>query len=546
MDNNNTGFTCADVLLIPHFSESVVLAGAKGMQNNITRVNVMEVPDVVDWVRPGDFLITSGFPFQDHPEMITDLIPQLVDKGVSAFGIKSRRYIDRIPERALELANQLGFPIFELPPSTSFSDVVREIMERVLVQEARNLSILQSRVQMMSNKLLNGEGLEEFLHTLDDMLENPVMIADETNQMFMSPQAIELNRMLSDSVWLKKIREDSIDGVSFIHINNRRIRVYIVRVNTKRGNNSLLMLFEWNKEYTIVDQLTIDRVSILVGLEMMNIHARKEVEFKYIDQFLQDWLTGKIANLVDLQMRAEACGYPFDNYSPFIVGITRWRQERKNTFQLQKTISQHRQTLLIEGIHLTLLEGELVFLFSHNSQTEVDRILHLIQKQLGADSQLCIGKKVKDADNVNLSYIEAKKISHICHVCRLEDVIVRFDQLGVFQLLYLLPECEELEGFRERYIYPIVNYDKKNKTILIETLQVYFKHNKNYKKVSEELFTHYNTIIYRIERVFDILNLNINDGDHMLLLQLAIKIHEMSPGINLGRNHDVMVNNLNG
>jgi purine catabolism regulator len=85
--NNKLGFTCADVLLIPHFSDSVVLAGSKGMQRNITRVNVMEVPDVVDWVRPGEFLITSGFPFQDHPEIIVDLIPQFVDKGVAVFGI---------------------------------------------------------------------------------------------------------------------------------------------------------------------------------------------------------------------------------------------------------------------------------------------------------------------------------------------------------------------------------------------------------------------------------------------------------------------------
>lgn len=541
MEHNNTGFTCADVLLIPHFSESVVLAGVKGMQNNITRVNVMEVPDVVDWVRPGEFLITSGFPFQDHPEMITDLIPQLVDKGVSAFGIKSRRYIDKIPERALELADHFGFPIFELPPSTSFSDVVREIMERVLVQEARNLSILQSRVQIMSNKLLNGNGLEEFLYTLDEMLENPVMIVDEANQMIMSPAAIELNMMLEDSVWLRKIREDSKDGVSFIHINKKRIRVYIVRINTKRGNTALLMLFESNKEYTIVDQLTIDRVSILVGLEMMNIYARKEVEFKYIDQFLQDWLSGKIANIVDLQMRAEACGYPFDNYSSFIVGVIRWSKKRKNTFQLQKVITQHRQIFLVEGIHLTLMEGNLVFLFSHSTQKEVERVLHLIQKQLGADSQLCIGKTAKDVNLVNLSYVEARKISHICDVCKLEDKLIRFEQLGVFQLLYLLPECEEVESFRERYIYPIVNYDRKNKTILMETLQAYFKHNKNYKKVSEELFTHYNTIIYRIERVFNILNLNIDNGDHMLLLQLAVKIYEMSPDENSGRNRDIMI-----
>lgn len=54
-DHKKAGFTCSDVLLIPDFKEAVVLAGASGMQRMINRVNVMEVPDVIDWVRPGSF-----------------------------------------------------------------------------------------------------------------------------------------------------------------------------------------------------------------------------------------------------------------------------------------------------------------------------------------------------------------------------------------------------------------------------------------------------------------------------------------------------------
>ncbi|MBM6384564.1 MAG: PucR family transcriptional regulator ligand-binding domain-containing protein [Paenibacillus sp.] len=87
-DHKKAGFTCSDVLLIPDFKEAVVLAGASGMQRMINRVNVMEVPDVIDWVRPGEFLITSGFPFRDQPEAIADIIPQLVEKGVRRWGSK--------------------------------------------------------------------------------------------------------------------------------------------------------------------------------------------------------------------------------------------------------------------------------------------------------------------------------------------------------------------------------------------------------------------------------------------------------------------------
>lgn len=63
MINDTLAFTCRDLLLIPNLQGAIVLAGQKGMDRAVNRVNVMEVPDVIDWVRPGEFLVTSGFPF---------------------------------------------------------------------------------------------------------------------------------------------------------------------------------------------------------------------------------------------------------------------------------------------------------------------------------------------------------------------------------------------------------------------------------------------------------------------------------------------------
>ncbi|MDF2804978.1 MAG: transcriptional regulator, CdaR [Anaerocolumna sp.] len=54
----------------------------------------------------------------------------------------------------------------------------------------------------------------------------------------------------------------------------------------------------------------------------------------------------------------------------------------------------------------------------------------------------------------------------------------------------------------------------------------YFKHSGNLKKVSEEMFTHYNTIIYRIQRIKEITGVDFDDYDEILNLQIALKIHE--------------------
>jgi purine catabolism regulator len=41
------------------------------------------------------------------------------------------------------------------------------------------------------------------------------------------------------------------------------------------------------------------------------------------------------------------------------------------------------------------------------------------------------------------------------------------------------------------------------------------------------MFTHYNTIIYRMQRIKEITGINFGDYDEMLNLQIVLKIHEL-------------------
>lgn len=536
VNHRPSGFVCEDILLIPDFREAVVLAGFKGMRRPINRVNVMEVPDVIDWVRPGELLITSGFPFQDKPEILADIIPKLVEKGVAALGIKTKRFIKQIPERALEIAEQLDFPIIELPPATVFSDVVREIMERVLVQEARELSLLQSRFQKLSQQLLHGDSLEGLLETLDGMLNNPIILLDDTDQAFLSPSAKEIAELTGESMDWTRLRDDIKLGTSVISVGERRIRVYISAVDNKRYHDCLIMLLEWNQEHSVVDQLTIDRVGVLVSLELINANARKEVESKYVDQFLQDWISGRIITMEDLQIRADACGCPLEEMRHYSVGVVRWINRKQAVKQLQQTVKRWRMKPADKSqrCYCTLLEGQLVFLLSlstpSNQSYAVDSILTELKGLFaGEEYSICLGKQVDSPDQVAESYNEAKKVHHISTICEMKEPCIDYKKLGVFQLLYFLPDCEEVAAFRDKYIIPLLEYDAKNGTQLLDTLQVYLKHNKKIKKSSSDLFTHYNTVIYRIERVCEILGIDPEKGDDMLQLHLAVKLHEMRP-----------------
>ncbi|WP_177178862.1 helix-turn-helix domain-containing protein [Paenibacillus sp. PDC88] len=76
---------------------------------------------------------------------------------------------------------------------------------------------------------------------------------------------------------------------------------------------------------------------------------------------------------------------------------------------------------------------------------------------------------------------------------------------------------------------PLLEYDQKHNTLLYDTIRMYFKHSRNIKKTAAEMFAHYNTVAYRVEKAYDLLQVDPDNGDQVLQLQLAIKLNEMKP-----------------
>ena len=60
-------------------------------------------------------------------------------------------------------------------------------------------------------------------------------------------------------------------------------------------------------------------------------------------------------------------------------------------------------------------------------------------------------------------------------------------------------------------------------TDLMETLEVYFKNCQNSINTSRDLFIHRNTLLYRLERSSQLLDLDFNNSEQILTIQLALK-----------------------
>lgn len=102
--------------------------------------------------------------------------------------------------------------------------------------------------------------------------------------------------------------------------------------------------------------------------------------------------------------------------------------------------------------------------------------------------------------------------------------MIHFDDLGIYRLLYYENMKPELIRFYKETLEPLVEYDRAKDTELVKTLQAYFDNNGNLKRISKQLFTHYNTILYRVQRIEEICNINLQNAQERLNLEIALKI----------------------
>ena len=105
----------AEALRLAPLAGARVLAGDGGLDRVIEHVTVVDAPDAADWLRGGEFVLTTAYGVKDTPEGQVELIKRMISAGVACLGIKLRRFIDALSDEALACADDADFPVIELP-----------------------------------------------------------------------------------------------------------------------------------------------------------------------------------------------------------------------------------------------------------------------------------------------------------------------------------------------------------------------------------------------------------------------------------------------
>ncbi|MDR0653991.1 MAG: PucR family transcriptional regulator ligand-binding domain-containing protein [Synergistaceae bacterium] len=128
--------TLEKLLRIPKLKDLEVIAGESGLKRNIGHVTVMEVPDIIQWLKGDDFLITSLYAVKDDIEAQCNLIKNLARSSCACVAIKTGQYVREISEELKSIADEYSIPLLRIPYAMSYIDIIVNVMNYIF--EERN------------------------------------------------------------------------------------------------------------------------------------------------------------------------------------------------------------------------------------------------------------------------------------------------------------------------------------------------------------------------------------------------------------------------
>lgn len=503
----------ADVLELPALARARVVGGRSGVVRPIRAVNVMEVPDILAWVKPDELLLTTAYPLRDDPEALEALVPRLAERGLTGLALKPSRYIARIPDAMIATADRLGFPLIELPPEASFNEIITSVLTVILNAQASRLERSAAIHDRFTRIVLSGGGLRQIAEALASLIGRPVTIVD------------------AQGVGGWQTGRDAPEPTASIGAHVQPIQVggdYYGSILVSDGEGGLGS-----------DRLeAIEYAATVAALRQVQTRAVGEADRRFQAVCLEELVTGHVTDRSVLMERATA--FAWDLTTPRAVLLAEVEAMTGRPFTtlagtpeeaaLRHRLADAARASLGAGAIIWERSREIAALIAVERPDEARDAGAALQadaarRMPGSVVGVGIGRPASDPLDLGISYGEARRALTIGRWAHGPGRLSLFDDLGLDRLLVSVA-TPDIEAYCLAVVGPLEAYDSKHGTNLVETLEAYLA-SRNAALAARQLFVHYNTLKNRLARIEEIIGPYLDDPERCLSLSVAIRLRRL-------------------
>ncbi|MGG1252766.1 PucR family transcriptional regulator ligand-binding domain-containing protein [Brevibacillus agri] len=558
------GITVQEMLRLDALQSLRVIAGFDGLDRIINQVNVLEMPitEVEHLVLGGELVLTTFHSLKDDLEAQVNTIKKLAENGAAALGIHPM-IADKIMQKAIvEAANISGLPVILLPPAMPYATVFSAVLGTILNRQSQLLKQSEEINREMTRVILYGGDVNAIAKTLTGLIKQPVMITDDMFEILAlgSKEAAEhsflkkclLMTEMSERIqfdkagnWTHDSAMEMVFHSSLFEIEGRSVRLIVMPAGVISDPLGYIFTLEMGAPLQELDFIAISHASTAVALEIAKQRAITEAKRRMRSDFLTEMFEGKYVREEDLYERARAVGLNLVKKHMVLVmrfdfsdGLEKemGKLESRIHAAVRSTINQHAPKCNF------VVKGDMLVIFIHfdrqfdkqHSQQEAKNLAVLLKDAIEAGSGKArasagIGGFYPSPLNLDQSYREALQALELG--CKMFGTgsITAVNELGVFGILGEI-SGKLLDRFTTGLLDQLYQYDAKNQTDLVKTVEAYLDEKEIFTDVAKRLFVHPNTVKYRIEKAKEILGFDpFKKPEERLNFHLALKARKLLP-----------------
>lgn len=539
-----------ELITLPSLAGSELLAGHGGLSQRVTGVNVMEVPDILPWVKPSELLLTTGFPLR-HPgsdwvsgrQGLPGLVAGLAERGVAALGVKAGRYLDELPAPMVAEADRRNFPLLLLPPGVGFDEVLAEVYTRLVDRQAAALEVADRMHRALTGIVLEGGDLPQIAGEFAALFETAVLICTPDGRVQATaglPADTEALAALPLFDPTGRFQTERLrDGLQPVpgELGGQLAVAPVVAGGTGHG---LIAAYSRRGGLDAVTLQALERAATVAALAITKQLAVAAVESKFRGDFLRDALTGGAGPPAQVIAHCTQLGWDVNRplavlvaqldepqlpvASPPMAGRT---PQDRLTAAWQQVVRAHDAAAPVVGF-----SHEVVALIPATTQNVAGVVAGLVAVVTGdrgggrRSFSAGVSRVIDSVAGLPAAYDEARKAVLVGRRTHGPGTVAHFGSLGVHRLLSLVSDPAELRSFASEVLGPLAA-DGDDAADLRRTLQALLDANCNVAEAARALHFHYNTLRYRIGKLEGMIGPFTSDPHLRLDVALALRVLQM-------------------
>jgi purine catabolism regulator len=516
-----------------------LLGGGAGLERRVEWATTLRTrPPAFEAIKGGEIALVpvASIKLLDERLDLADVMNTLAEKGGVAIAVVG----DASPA-SLGVAERRLMPLLRLPDGSHVTEIQQSVVRYIVEQR----TVLHEQAQLLQMELmqlaLGGSGTDAIVARLGEVTGRVVAWNDAAGRLRSVsgdlPNTVR-EALANGEELLRWVAGQTVPAadppVNEFSLPRGRTRL-VAPIPGRDGVHGFVSLIGEEHQLGQLERVAVARGASACAIELDReravLRARDDVEGELVSALVE----GSYGSDAGATERAHRLG--FDVGEPFSVVVVRGRSAGPAALDTLTVAARRCVARSAPDGLLTAHEGTVCVLIPDGGDTD-GRVL-AIAETLRADCAAAlrdevivgVGRSRSGPQGVRQSHREAEHALRISARLQSPRAVAAFADLGLHRLLVAMTQHSELEDFYRETAGPVIAYDDRTGSGLMETLDAFFSCHGSPTDTAHRLHLHRNTVLYRLRRIEEIGGLHLDDPGTRLNLHLCLRIRDVLPAV---------------